>query len=474
VDRERDWLLSRLQRRRDNAPARAFDEFYANLYGAHPYALPNLGTRESLARIDHAAIVDWYRRFYRPERMTLVVSGQVGASEVMAEARRLFGGLAAGAPASDPRIPPPQPSGRRVVVTQPAQQTQIVVGGVAPPLDHPDHAVVKVLSTILGGGMAGRLFVELRDKSALAYTAASFYDPVHEPGALILYLGTAPDNAVKAEQALLAEVQKVRDVPVSPEELARAKGYLLGRYAMDRRTNERLAWYLAFYEVEGVGRAYPERYRRQVEAVTAADVQRAARTYLGMLSSVVLGPYTRRGAPPPFRRSSHAFGVLLPASPQTRIAPAKPALESARSNDGRTGSVVLAGGRHAEEAHDYNGGRAWVARDDRERVFHARWGGDRGGDRRGDRGGDGQGRRQGRAHRNGCRRGGGSDLRGGEEVTAAARGPNPGLARYPPSLRRTRASSAARISSANSPTCSGHGGLFSSTYWQSVWLHCTK
>ena len=290
VDRERDWLLSRLQRRRDNAPARAFDEFYANLFGAHPYALPNLGTRESLPRIDHAAIVDWYRRFYRPERMTLVVSGQVTASEVMAEARRLFGGLAAGAPASDPRIPPPQPSGRRVVVTQPAQQTQIVVGGVAPPLDHPDHAVVKVLSTILGGGMAGRLFVELRDKSALAYTAASFYDPVHEPGALILYLGTAPDNAVKAEQALLAEVQKVRDVPVSPEELARAKGYLLGRYAMDRRTNERLAWYLAFYEVEGVGRAYPERYRRQVEAVTAADVQRAARTYLGMLSSVVLGP----------------------------------------------------------------------------------------------------------------------------------------------------------------------------------------
>ncbi len=290
VDRERDWLLSRLQRRRDNAPARAFDELYANLFGTHPYALPNLGTRESLGSIDHAAIVEWYRRFYRPERMTLVVSGQVSPGEVMAEARRLFGGLPAGGPASDPSIPAPQPSVRRVIITQPAQQTQIVVGGLAPPLDHPDHAVVKVLSTILGGGMAGRLFVELRDKSALAYTAASFYDPVHEPGALILYLGTAPDNAAKAEQALLAEVQKIRDVPVSPEELARAKGYLLGRYAMDRRTNERLAWYLAFYEVESVGRAYPERYRRQVEAVTVADVQRAARTYLGTLTSVVLGP----------------------------------------------------------------------------------------------------------------------------------------------------------------------------------------
>ncbi len=290
VDRERDWLFSRLQKRRDNAPSRTFDEFYATLYGAHPYALPNLGTRESLARIDHAAIVAWYRAFYRPERMTLVVSGLVSASEVVAEARHLFGGLAPGAPAPEPAIAAPQPSGRRLVIPQAAQQTQIVAGGLAPALDHPDHAAVKVLSTILGGGMAGRLFVELRDKSALAYTAASFYEPVREPGALILYLGTAPENAAKAEQALLAEVRKIRDVPVSPEELARAKNYLLGRYAMDRRTNERLAWYLAFCEVEGVGRAYPERYRRQVEAVTAADVQRAARTYLGTLSSVVLGP----------------------------------------------------------------------------------------------------------------------------------------------------------------------------------------
>jgi predicted Zn-dependent peptidase len=290
VDRERDWLLSRVQRRRDNAASRAFDEFYGALYAPHPYGLSSLGTPASLRRIDHAAIVAWYRAFYRPERMMLAVSGQVSSSEVIAEARRLFGGMPGAAQPPDPALAPPQPRGGRALITQPAQQTQILVGGLAPALDHPDHAAVKVLSTILGGGMAGRLFVELRDRSALAYTAAAYYDPVREPGALVLYLGTAPDNAARAEQALLAEVQKIRDVPVPADELARAKGYLLGRYAMDRRTNERLAWYLAFYEVENVGRSYPDRYRRQVEAVTAADVQRAARTYLGHLTTVVLGP----------------------------------------------------------------------------------------------------------------------------------------------------------------------------------------
>ena len=289
VDRERDWLLSRIQRRLDNAPSRAFDEFFALLYGAHPYGLSALGTRASLSRIDHPAIVARYREFFRPERMVLSISGQVRTDEALAEVQRLFGALPAGGGAGEPSNPTPAPARRRVI-EQPAQQTQILVGGLAPALDHPDHATVKVLSTILGGGMAGRLFVELRDKRALAYTATSFYEPVREPGALVLYLGTTPESAAQAEQGLLAEIARVQREPVSDDELRRAKRFLLGRYSMDRRTNERQAWYLSFYDVERVGLAYPERYRHAVEAVTAADVRRAAQTYLGTLTTLVLGP----------------------------------------------------------------------------------------------------------------------------------------------------------------------------------------
>jgi zinc protease len=289
VDGERDWLLSRIQRRRDNAPSRAFDELYARIYGPHPYGLQSLGTAASLARIDHAAIVRWYRAFYRPERMVLAVSGQVTAPEVVAEARRLFGQAPGAALPADPPLPAPRPEPGRFATQAPAQQTQILVGGLAPALDHPDHAAVKVLSTILGGGMAGRLFVELRDKRALAYTATSYYDPVRESGMLVLYLGTAPETSAQAEQGLMREVARIRDEPVSAADLARAKGYLLGRYVMDRRINERLAWYLGFYEIEAVGRSYPERFRRTVEAVTIADVQRVARTYLASPTIVVLG-----------------------------------------------------------------------------------------------------------------------------------------------------------------------------------------
>jgi len=90
VDNERELLLSRVQKRRDSPNSRAFDELYTALYGRHPYALPILGTPESLQRIDHAAIVERYRAYYRPGRMKLAISGQVKAADVLVEVRRLF------------------------------------------------------------------------------------------------------------------------------------------------------------------------------------------------------------------------------------------------------------------------------------------------------------------------------------------------------------------------------------------------
>src|SRR5262249_19214684 len=106
---------------------------------------------------------------------------------------------------------------------------------LAPPLDHRDHAAVKVLSTVLGGGMAGRLFVELRDKRALAYTATSFYEPAKEPGALVLYLGTAPQTAAQAERALLDEIARIKRDPVSEAALSRAKRHPLAPHTTGRR-----------------------------------------------------------------------------------------------------------------------------------------------------------------------------------------------------------------------------------------------
>ena len=112
----------------------------------------------------------------------------------------------------------------------------------------PDFAAMKVVSTVLGGGLAGRFFSELRDKQALAYTTAAQEPMRVEPGYFLALLGTAPDNVDKAEAALRDQLERIQREPVPDEELRVAKAYLLGSLAMDRRTNARQAWYLAALE----------------------------------------------------------------------------------------------------------------------------------------------------------------------------------------------------------------------------------
>jgi zinc protease len=89
---------------------------------------------------------------------------------------------------------------------------------------------------------------------------------------------------------MLAEVARMRAEPIEARELERAKAYLLGTLAMDRRTSARLAWYLAFYDLIGGGWDWPERFTRAVQAVTAADVTRVAARYLVQPTIVVVRP----------------------------------------------------------------------------------------------------------------------------------------------------------------------------------------
>jgi predicted Zn-dependent peptidase len=172
----------------------------------------------------------------------------------------------------------------------PGAQAQIMMGALAPALTDADYPAVKVLASVLGGGMAGRFFSELRDKQGLAYTTAAQYPARVDSSYFVAQLGTAPENVARAEAALRAQLERVQREPVSDEELRVAKAYLLGNLAMDRRTNARQAWYLAAYEQSGVGYEFLDRYVAAVRAVTPADLQRVARRYLAALRTIIVQP----------------------------------------------------------------------------------------------------------------------------------------------------------------------------------------
>jgi zinc protease len=286
----RDFIINQIRNRGDKPYDVAVDTMLARLYGDNAYAWSPLGRRESVERITRDDMIALYRRHFVPSEMFLAVSGRVRAGEVLAQVGKRFGDIPTGPPPPLRPAPIPAPAATREAVVVPGAQAQILAGGLAPTMTEPDYAAVKVLSTVLGGGMAGRFFSDLRDKQGLAYTTGVIYPTRVDRAFIQAQLGTAPENVERAEAALGAQLARIRREPVAAEELRVAKAYLLGNLAMDRRTNARQAWYLASYEAAGVGYEFLDRYIAAVKAVTAADVQRVAGLYLATLRTVVVHP----------------------------------------------------------------------------------------------------------------------------------------------------------------------------------------
>jgi len=290
VEKERRLVLSQIRARADSPFQAGLDGLLRALYGPHPYAWPSLGTRASLERLTREALVARYREIYRPDGMVLAVSGEIESKRVVKTAERLFGKLAR--PGGEGPTPPPVGEARTVrrVLERPAHQAHVMVGYRGPGLGDPAYPAVRVLTAVLGGGMASRLFVELRDKQGLAYSVGALTPYRTESAFIAAYVGTAPASLAAAEAGVMRELERLRTGGVGASELARAKAYLLGTLAMDRRTNARRAWYLAFFEVVGAGADFPERYARAIEAVTGEDVAAAAARWLVHPSVVVLAP----------------------------------------------------------------------------------------------------------------------------------------------------------------------------------------
>jgi zinc protease len=290
IQTERRLILSQLQTRAETPFPLALDTLLADLYAGHPYALPAMGLRASVEKLSREDLLAHYRATYQPSRMVLAVSGQVSPSRVVTAATKLFGGMANVAETPAGPAPAITPAGGRRVLARPAQQAQILVGFTGPGVTDPDYAAVKVLGAVLGGGMSGRFFVELRDKQGLAYSLGTINPSRAGPSFIVGYMGTTPSSAEPAEAGMLREIERIRTDPPSAEELARATAYLQGTLAMDRRTNARQSWYLAFFELIGAGHDFPDRYASALGSVSAADVQGAARRYLERPTIVVLRP----------------------------------------------------------------------------------------------------------------------------------------------------------------------------------------
>ncbi|HEY8369201.1 MAG TPA: pitrilysin family protein [Thermodesulfobacteriota bacterium] len=276
--RRRD-VLAAIKAQEDNPSSYAFRVFYRALFPDHPYGLDTLGTETSVKAITRQDLVNFYATYAVPNNAVLAVVGDVSTPDILARIQETFGRW----PRKATTLPDPAPQaphGPTIVEEhKPKAQAQIVMGNIGTTFDDPDKYALQVMNAVLSG-QGGRLFFELRDKESLAYALTSFSAEGLEPGAFGVYMGTAPDKVPAAIAGLERELTRIRTEKVSPEELQRAKRYLIGSFEIDLQRGSAVALNLALNELYGLGYDEYRRYAARVNAVTADDVLRVAQKYI--------------------------------------------------------------------------------------------------------------------------------------------------------------------------------------------------
>ncbi len=275
----------------------ALKAFNQLVFHGHPYRWPVEGTEETLGRITLADVQAFYAREYLPNQTILAVVGDLTVDQVTTLVQTHFGGWKKAAPPLHaPRKPAPMERKTIQLIEKDLTQSTIVLGHAGISRTNPDFYAVTVMNHILGaGGFSSRLMDSIRDKQGLAYGIMSQFDARLMPGAFVVNLQTKTNTTNQAINGVLAELKSMREAPVTDQELADAKSFLMGSFPLRLDSTAKLAQVLAQVEFYGLGLDYFTQYPKWIERVTKDDVQRVAKQYLDpqRYALVVVGDITK-------------------------------------------------------------------------------------------------------------------------------------------------------------------------------------
>ncbi len=294
-------------RTEDEPTALTYEQFNAVAYRSSPYRVPVIGWMDDLENMQVADLQGWYQRWYAPNNATLVVVGDVEPEAVLDLAKKYFGPLKAEAiNGVKPHREPKQLGITRIRVRAPARQPYLLLGYKTPALSKAEAQwepyALEMLSAVLDGGASARLARKLVRGQEIAVSAGASYNAFSRlPGMLLMDGTPAGEHSVEElEAALRAEIARLRQEPVSEQELARVRAQVVAGKVYEQDSVYYQAMEIGILETVGLDWRLADEYVDKLKAVTAEQVQAVANKYLveDNLTVAVLDPLPMEQAQP--------------------------------------------------------------------------------------------------------------------------------------------------------------------------------
>jgi len=294
VRRQRELRLASLLQAKDQPAALAGLALNQALFPAgHPYHNSLGGDSVSTTRLDSATVRAYYEGSVRPERATFYIVGDLGAAEAQRLLGARFGRWASKGPERRPApvlVQPVKPTGLQVILVDKPGAAQSIIGIGAPGVERTsaDLAAIEVMNTIFGGSFSSRLNTVLRETKGYTYGANSgfTYRPLPGPFSASSAVRTNVTDSSLVE--FFREMRAIRDAAVSDEELARAKAYIALGIPGDLETTSQIAGEMASLANWNLPLTWLQDYVGRVNKVTAADVQRVAKSFVPAENAFVI------------------------------------------------------------------------------------------------------------------------------------------------------------------------------------------
>src|SRR5512135_2033885 len=275
MEKERKVILEEIKMVEDTPDDYIHELFTGSVWQGNSLGRPILGTKDTIKALKHNDILSYIDNYYSPKEIIIAVAGNFEHGRLIELLNSAFGGLKrSGLPKEDAA-----PGFRRAITVKKKQleQVQLCLGCRGLSYSHDDRYTILALNTVLGNSMSSRLFQEVREQNALAYSIYSYVTAYRDAGLLTVYAGTDPANALQALRLIVKEIKKLRDEGVTAAEETRVKNQIKGNLVLSLESSNshmsRIArqeiYFGKYFSVDDIIKA--------VDKVTAEDIDRVAR-----------------------------------------------------------------------------------------------------------------------------------------------------------------------------------------------------